>query len=1204
MTTQTIRDLLDLPETMPRCVVEINTFDDPNELRDNVKDYVITPTVAEELSTLTTRIIASMRRNEPGDGHYVHGAFGSGKSHFMGMLGLILANNSVVWEKEHLVIQEVKDEHGKWIANNPILVIPVFMLGKKIPFQYSIYEAANDRLRALGKPPCEFSEAKKIIERFRRNVGRYGNQVWEKFQAAEGYSQKRFDKMATGSDVDKDSIAQAILRYEGDLSEAERQMLYPSSISQGVEKLTQHAKDLGFMGVVYLVDELILYLTGKSGEEWLEEFGDVVATVDNRQAQQIPLWLVIARQKEIADIAPTPGANVSEKDINDEMEHHQDRFPYTTRLPDRELVAIVEERILRPRDNVSQKTITLAVNKTIDQLSSEVKDTLVHDLNQVDFVRLYPFHPALIRTLIDVTARLSRERTAIRLLYELLIERHKNIQLGELVPYASLFDTVFEPEGVKSGRQHPELEAVWETSYKRIFPIIEELCKDEIANSQAQDPGSDFLSMQAIVKTILLAQLTSSLREQINVERILHLNYTDLKGRTDFGSLNRIHSILNQLDNRTELLNFQPNLQEPGKGIVSITVTAGPQLSEALKRVRLNTKMRYDAFEDLIKRQLGNKSINNGVLQNYNLLWRGVDRKGRVQFKNVRELKEHDMSVPENKEEEFTLFIDYPWDDDPSKGKSDDQLAIERGRQSRGSIPVGFWLPQIFEGTEIRDLDEYAQILELEENLDYYLGDDYSKRARDEIRNKLPGFKQTKERNISGAIKKAFLQGDVTFLDAEIKPSIFVENVNEGLDRVAREVFRRLHPQHPRFKRKITVASLRRFLDEVLVEASRYGGKVDKNIDREDLAKSIGEPLDLVDIGSIKIGIRTQSRFLGRVVELSSGSQVDADQIRQKLQEEYGFKDDLVDFFLLYLIKASGYRVIKNDRPVDSASINFGKLTGIILERGEQLEIHEWTKVKREITDIWGLKTEAPELTIAAQDELWTKVNARAADLKIELKNIQSRLKVLITNAGGTPSETARMKSVQAAIALNALAQEKNSNSFKGLNGVLEWNPEIDEVERKDAKQVLRERSEIQNALTELSADTVQRIKRMSDTGDNGAKVIQDDVLEFLSQLQGDAHLTSHVRSWLEKANRLIDDRLGQSTGTTINVAQADENGEKHKVSDISLMITDAKLVIHGKKRPITPMARDALLPFFNQTAEKDISGKIKVEVHVESDEE
>ena len=119
-----IHELLDLPETMPRCVVEINTFDDPGRLRENVADYVITPTVAEELEKLVARIVASARRAEPGEGHYVHGAFGSGKSHFMGILGLILSNNDVIWEKDHELIRKLEDKYREKLKERPILTTP------------------------------------------------------------------------------------------------------------------------------------------------------------------------------------------------------------------------------------------------------------------------------------------------------------------------------------------------------------------------------------------------------------------------------------------------------------------------------------------------------------------------------------------------------------------------------------------------------------------------------------------------------------------------------------------------------------------------------------------------------------------------------------------------------------------------------------------------------------------------------------------------------------------------------------------------------------------------------------------------------------------------------------------------------------------------------------------------------------------------
>ena len=107
-----------------------------------------------------------------------------------------------------------------------------------------------------------------------------------------------------------------------------------------------------------------------------------------------------------------------------------------------------------------------------------------------------------------------------------------------------------------------------------------------------------------------------------------------------------------------------------------------------------------------------------------------------------------------------------------------------------------------------------------------------------------------------------------------------------------------------------------------------------------------------------------------------------------------------------------------------------------------------------------------------------------------------------------------------------------------------------------------------------------------------------------MSQLQSKAHLTTYVRSWNEKANALIDQRLGQSTGKDIYVTHTDEDDDEKNVSDKMITVTSATLIVHGKKRNVTQMAKDALLNFFNQAAEKDVSGKIKVEIHIEPDED
>lgn len=96
MTDLTIRDVFDLPPTIPRCIVKIQDFDDEQTLQENIRDYVITETVADEMERLMDRFVASCVRHEAGEGHYLDGSFGSGKSHFMAILGLILENKPAV----------------------------------------------------------------------------------------------------------------------------------------------------------------------------------------------------------------------------------------------------------------------------------------------------------------------------------------------------------------------------------------------------------------------------------------------------------------------------------------------------------------------------------------------------------------------------------------------------------------------------------------------------------------------------------------------------------------------------------------------------------------------------------------------------------------------------------------------------------------------------------------------------------------------------------------------------------------------------------------------------------------------------------------------------------------------------------------------------------------------------------------------------
>jgi hypothetical protein len=92
--TTTITDAFDLPRPEDiramGFVVKLRDSDPgSDEVKQLVDDYVITPAVAKELPRILDDMKQVFDRGEE-YGRFIHGSFGSGKSHFMTMLSLLL----------------------------------------------------------------------------------------------------------------------------------------------------------------------------------------------------------------------------------------------------------------------------------------------------------------------------------------------------------------------------------------------------------------------------------------------------------------------------------------------------------------------------------------------------------------------------------------------------------------------------------------------------------------------------------------------------------------------------------------------------------------------------------------------------------------------------------------------------------------------------------------------------------------------------------------------------------------------------------------------------------------------------------------------------------------------------------------------------------------------------------------------------------
>ena len=338
------------------------------EVEKLVRDYVVTPSIERELPRILDDMKQVFDRGEE-YGRFIHGSFGSGKSHFMTMLSMLLENVPAAWDKfrpllsAHRTDQATKGreapDHEAWLPTSKLLVVRIHMLsvrGRTTGLDRAIYDAFNDALKRRDKAPFEFLNVDAIFDEARREADEYGDIVWKRLETA-GIVGGRddFEALASGTAKARERFARAWLQYKGrDSSQAGIDPRW----SEGLSRMGEHAKAQGFGGIVLMVDEFLLWLAEKSGQEFVREINNLNVIVDHNTGQRpAPIFVFVARQRNLQEFFPDL---VDESKIHEHLDHHAKRFELT-KLQDVELRHIVRGRVLRPRSGAPGAAVQQAV---------------------------------------------------------------------------------------------------------------------------------------------------------------------------------------------------------------------------------------------------------------------------------------------------------------------------------------------------------------------------------------------------------------------------------------------------------------------------------------------------------------------------------------------------------------------------------------------------------------------------------------------------------------------------------------------------------------------------------------------------------------------------------------------------------------------------------------------------------------------------
>ena len=90
--------------------------------------------------------------------------------------------------------------------------------------------------------------------------------------------------------------------------------------------------------------------------------------------------------------------------------------------------------MLRPKDAAARAELEAAFERTARVRDEVLAILLTRDGDRAMFRQVYPFTPALVQALIAVSSLLQRERTALKLMLQLLVEQAGRLQLGDRHP--------------------------------------------------------------------------------------------------------------------------------------------------------------------------------------------------------------------------------------------------------------------------------------------------------------------------------------------------------------------------------------------------------------------------------------------------------------------------------------------------------------------------------------------------------------------------------------------------------------------------------------------------------------------------------------------------------------------------------------------------------------------------------------------------
>ena len=995
-----LKDLIEIPEHSSADDFVVKLTDARTRVASTLKEYVPTRAVVERMNTALGLVDAAVV-GKKSIAAYIHGSFGSGKSHFMAVMSHLLAGEPLAFAKPEFAPVIAKNP---WLGSRKVLVLCFHMLGAK-SMEERILGGYLSQVRALPQHSDEKNiavyraekvfdmardeRAEKGDEAFFRKLGGGNNDGWGDLGGP--WSAERFDRAidADEQDDERQALVAALLSqvfpHLSEFFEDTRSEFVAFDI--GLNRIAKHAQGLGFESIVLCLDELILWFAQHASEQSFlnTEVEKLVQLVEsNAGSRAIPIISFVARQRDLSELISTTLPNFAGSQIFEKLKHHEARFAATIELPDSDLPTIASVRLLSPKTQADKKTIDAAFERA-STMRSEAMQVLEAGASIDDFRKVYPFSPAVVDVLIAASGLLQRDRTALKVMRELLVTHRDTLELESVIPMGDLFDqlsvgsmAIDEVFKIRFNRAR----TLWN---ERVEPAIGRKYGVVMADVRQLAAAGDVaartaLGMSRIVKTLLLANVVESKKvlANLDIKRAVHLNHGSIRAPIAGGEATQAIAFLKEL--ATEIPEFKiADSSAPGNPFISIIpteyditgiVSSASEFETNTTKVQALRRMTFNALGII-------ESSADGFFQQMEeckLSWRRTSRKYNVIFTDVSGLSDSELSNPSS---DWKVVIDYPLPGATQQGASGDRERLRKFKDSVKSARTLVWSPRTFGDSLQRDLGKLVRIqglLKSDENLIRHTSN-VAASDREAVRGLLRQQESALSSRINDALKSAYgitavmpgvtddVAPDQVFhsLDPSyttVTPS--AATLQEALEALVSRALNAQYPAHPDFGTGIVFP--RSAFSKVLECCRRGVGEItmrtEPSLEERKPMYEIARPLGLVNMPGLDSAAALRSDVFDQLdaIRMQRPQQeISVSELRVSLDnpQARGLPLDMQDLVILLYADVRKLRFMRYGTAVNDSVV--GKLHDDLVLRTQPLpELDVWTSAVRVMNAAFG----------------------------------------------------------------------------------------------------------------------------------------------------------------------------------------------------------------------------------------------------------